>query len=91
MRTLGGAADPTKKRLTVTMTGPIAFASVVTFIERQQQDEAWSYALLYDFGDIAPDVTDANVHLIAAHVGDLDTRRARGPSPSSLRTRNLSR
>ena len=71
--------DDARRRITVTLTGPVAFADVISFLNTQRSKDAWDYGVLYDARGMIVDLLPGDLQLVAGHVGELSDMQGRGP------------
>jgi hypothetical protein len=68
--------DDEARRITVTTSGPVTLADILSNIDRQVREHAWTYATLYDTGDAESlptteeiDYVIGRVRAVAAQLG----------------------
>jgi hypothetical protein len=71
--------DDERRLITVTMTEPVSIVELLGVIDRQDAENTWDYALLYDRRAMTTASTSAEFAQIIHHVRVLGGGRARGP------------
>ncbi len=71
--------DDRKKRITSVSTGTITLAAVLAVVDRQWEDGAWEYGVLYDSRLVESEPEPDEMELMLAHVQSIAGGRRRGP------------
>jgi len=70
--------DDVRRRITITLSGPVALADVISFLNTQRSRDAWDYSVLYDARGMVVDLPPGDLQLVATHVGELSKVQGRG-------------
>jgi hypothetical protein len=71
--------DDQRWLITVTVTEPCTVDDISSVIDRQEAEDTWEYALLYDLRAITDASTEANLQQLAERVKVAGGERKRGP------------